>query len=62
VPRLRERAAYPARRKAEDVEAAREWIIEGTIGVVSFDDATQWLGLDPERTRRAILAGVVRRA
>jgi hypothetical protein len=24
---------------------------------VTFDDAATWLGLDPERTRRAILAG-----
>jgi hypothetical protein len=58
---LQEGASTPAKRKACDVEAARQWVERGDIGTVTFDEAATWLGLDPERTRRAILAAVVRR-
>jgi hypothetical protein len=55
--RLHEGAVTPAKRKACDVEAARQWVERGAIGTVTFDEAATWLRLDPGRTRRAILAG-----
>lgn len=53
---LHEGASTPAKRKACDVEAARQWVGRGDIGTVTVDEAATWLG--PERTRRAILAAV----
>jgi hypothetical protein len=58
VRRLHEGASTPAKRKASDVEAARQRVGRGDIGTVTFDEAATWLGLDPEPTRRAILAAV----
>ena len=56
--RLHEGAITPAKLKACNVEAARQWVGRGDIGTVTFDEAATWLGLDPEPTRRAILAAV----
>jgi hypothetical protein len=55
--RLHEGAITPAKRKACDVEATRQWVGRGDIGTVTFDEAATWLRLDPEPTR-AILAAV----
>ena len=39
-----------------EVAAARRWIRNGNIGVLSFNDCCGWLGWDAEHVRRAILA------
>jgi len=41
-----------------DVAAARAWIRNGNVGVLTFDEACGWLGWDAERTRRAIFSAV----
>ena len=45
------------KRKA-DVAAARAWIKNGNIGVVTFNKACGWLGWDAEHTRNAIFSAV----
>jgi hypothetical protein len=42
--------------KPAEVMAARHWIEAGNLGVVTFDACCVWLGMDPERTRRAIFS------
>jgi len=42
--------------KLADVMAARHWIEAGNVGVVTFDACCVWLGMDPERARRAIFS------
>jgi hypothetical protein len=44
--------------KAADVAAARVWIKDGNIGVVTFHKACGWLGWDAEHTREAIFSTV----
>jgi len=39
-----------------EVEAARTWIRNGNIGVLSFNDCCGWLGWDAEHVRRAIFS------
>ena len=41
--------------KQSDVAAARSWIRNGNIGVLSFNDCCSWLGWDAEHVRRSIL-------
>jgi hypothetical protein len=41
-----------------DVAAARAWIRNGNVGVLTFNDACGWLGWDAERTRKAIFSTV----
>ncbi len=41
-----------------DVAAARAWIRDGNVGVLTFNDACGWLGWDAERMRRAIFSAV----
>ena len=48
-----------AKTKAADVAAARAWIEDGNIGVVSFNEACGWLGWDAERIRKAIFSSVL---
>jgi hypothetical protein len=48
-----------AKTKAADVAAARAWIEDGNIGVVSFNEACGWLGWDAEHTRQAIFSTVL---
>jgi len=38
-----------------DVAAARAWIQDGNVGVLSFNEACGWLGWDADHMRRAIL-------
>jgi hypothetical protein len=43
--------------KAAYVAAARAWILDGNVGVLTFDDeACGWLGWDAEQTRKAIFS------
>jgi hypothetical protein len=42
--------------KSSDVAAARAWIRDGNVGVLSFNEACGWLGWDAERVRRAIFS------
>jgi hypothetical protein len=42
--------------KPAHVVAARHWIEAGDIGVVTFNEACGWLGLDAEVARRAIFS------
>ena len=42
--------------KAADVAAARAWIRNGNVGVVTFNEACGWLGWDHEHTRKAIFS------
>ena len=42
--------------KPADLEAARAWIRIGNIGILTFNEACGWLGLDAEVTRRAIFS------
>jgi hypothetical protein len=42
--------------KPADVEAARAWIRNGNIGVLTFNEACGWLGLDAEHARQAIFS------
>jgi hypothetical protein len=42
--------------KPSDVAAARAWIRDGNVGVLSFNEACGWLGWDAERVRRAIFS------
>jgi hypothetical protein len=62
VRRLNEAASMVARRNPQEIAAARRWISRGDVGVVTFDAACEFLGMDAERTRRAILSGFARRA
>ena len=50
---------FVAKTKAADVAAARAWIEDGNIGVVSFNEACGWLGWDSERIRKAIFSSVL---
>jgi len=45
--------------KPAEVMAARHWIEAGNLGVVTFDACCVWLGMDPDRTRRAIFSTVL---
>jgi len=36
------------------VAAARAWIRDGNVGVLSFNDCCGYLGMDAEHVRRAI--------
>ena len=47
-------ATLPA--KENDVAAARTWIRNGNIGVLSFNDCCGYLGWDAEHVRRAIFS------
>ena len=47
-------ATLPA--KQADVAAARTWIHNGNIGVLSFNDCCGWLGWDAEHVRQAIFS------
>ncbi len=47
-----------AETKRADVRAARYWIRNGNIGVVTFDACCAWLGWDPQHTREAIFSFV----
>jgi hypothetical protein len=42
--------------KPADVARARAWILDGNVGVVTFNEACAWLGWDAEHTRRAIFS------
>ena len=42
--------------KPADVEAARAWIRNGNIGVLTFNEACSWLGLDAEHARQPIFS------
>jgi hypothetical protein len=42
--------------KQADVAAARAWIRNGNVGVLSFNDCCGWLGWDAEHVRRAIFS------
>ncbi len=42
--------------KRVDVEAARAWIRNGNIGVLSFNACCGWLGWDAKHVRRAIFS------
>jgi hypothetical protein len=42
--------------KAADVAAARAWILDGNVGVLTFDEACGWLGWDADQTRKAIFS------
>ena len=42
--------------KPAEVAAARAWIEDGNIGVVSFNEACGWLGWEPSTVRRAIFS------
>jgi hypothetical protein len=42
--------------KQSDVAAARTWIRNGNIGVLSFNDCCGWLGWDAELVRQAIFS------
>ena len=44
--------------KQAEVEAARTWISNGNIGVLSFNDCCGYLGMDAEHVRRAIFRAV----
>jgi hypothetical protein len=44
--------------KAADVSAARAWIRDGNVGVLSFNNACGWLGWDAEHVRRTIFSSV----
>ncbi len=48
------RATIPTR--PCDVAAARAWIRDGDVGVLTFDDACGWLGWDAEVLRHAIFS------
>ena len=45
-------ATLPAR--SADAAAARAWIRDGNVGVLSFNDCCGYLGMDAEHVRRAI--------
>jgi hypothetical protein len=49
-------ATLPAR--SADAAAARAWIRDGNVGVLSFNDCCGYLGMDAERVRRAIFRAV----
>ena len=42
--------------KQADVVAARTWIRNGNIGVLTFNDCCGWLGWDAEHVRQAIFS------
>jgi len=44
------------RMKPVEVAAARAWIRDGDVGVLSFNGAWGWLGRNAECVRRAILS------
>jgi hypothetical protein len=41
-----------------DVAAARAWIRDGNVGVLTFNEACGWLGWEAEVLRRAIFSAV----
>jgi hypothetical protein len=43
--------------KPADVAAARNWIRNGNVGVLTFNEACSWLGWDANRIRKAIFFG-----
>ena len=47
---------FPA--KQADVAAARAWIRDGNIGLLSFNGCCGWLGWDAQHVRRAIFSAV----
>jgi hypothetical protein len=49
-------ATLPAR--SADAAAARAWIRDGNVGVLSFNDCCGYLGMDAEHVRRAIFRAV----
>jgi hypothetical protein len=38
-----------------DIVEAREWVTLGNVGLISFDEACGWLGIEPRSTRAAVL-------
>ena len=44
-----------ARVTRDDAAAARQWIVEGDIGAITFNACCQWLDWDASSIRRAIL-------
>ena len=44
--------------KQADVAAARAWIRDGNVGVLSCNDCCGYLGMDAEHVRRAIFRAV----
>ena len=42
--------------KPSDVAAARDWIRDGNVGLLTFNEACGWLGLDAEQARQAIFS------
>jgi hypothetical protein len=53
-------ATLPAR--SADAAAARAWIRDGNVGVLSFNDCCGYLGMDAEHVRRAIFRALPRAA
>ena len=47
-------ATLPA--KQAEVAAARTWIRDGNVGVLTFNEACGWLGWDAEHVRQAIFS------
>jgi hypothetical protein len=47
-------ATLPAR--SADTAAARAWIRDGNVGVLSFNDCCGYLGMDAKHVRRAIFS------
>ena len=38
-----------------DIAEAREWVTLGNVGLISFDEACGWLGIEPRSARAAVL-------
>jgi hypothetical protein len=38
-----------------DIAEAREWITLGNVGQITFDEACEWLGVEPRSARAAVL-------